>query len=110
MVQAAGVTVRYGYNYYFTQLALPFWAPQPGWQLAFGAATGRGTDNHWIEKLHVSTGAYVDKTPVPVTVSLNGQQFAREALTYTYNTIYRNNPIIPEPSPPPALPSPPAQP
>lgn len=51
------------------------WAPQPGWSLTFSAANGGLADNHWIDNLRVRTGARVATTPVPLSVSLNGQQF-----------------------------------
>ena len=79
----AGLTVQYGGVALFKDLPLPAWAPQRGWQLAFAAASGAGTDNHWLDNLHISTGAHVDRTPIPVTLSLNGQQFTSE-VAYTY--------------------------
>ena len=83
------LTLTYGDETYWDKIPLPGYAPQPGWQLAFGAAAGALTDNHWVDELLVRTGALVDATPVPVYLSLNGQQFetGRHApLRYTYLT------------------------
>ncbi len=49
----AGLTLLYAGHTYFEDLALPGWAPQPDWQLAFGAAAAELTDNHWIDDLKV---------------------------------------------------------
>ena len=52
-VSRAGLTLLYAGHTYFEDLALPGWAPQPDWQLAFGAAAAELTDNHWIDDLKV---------------------------------------------------------
>ena len=86
LANAAGVTIHYGHQLYHDRLPLTYWAPEPSWQIAFGAGVSKGMDNHWLDELVVETGVHVETTPVPVTVSLNGQQFmpVADALAYGY--------------------------
>eukprot|EP00300_Choanocystis_sp_HF-7_P019117 c20236_g1_i1.p1 GENE.c20236_g1_i1~~c20236_g1_i1.p1 ORF type:complete len:2031 (+),score=311.09 c20236_g1_i1:438-6095(+) len=49
--------------------------PSPDWVFAFGARTGSSGDSHQIDNLSISTGSVLRAQPVPVFVSLNGQQF-----------------------------------
>ena len=71
-----GLTLSHGDDDLFSPpLAVPGWAPQPEWQVVFAAAAAELTDNHWVDDLHVRTGAYVERTPAAVHVALNGQQF-----------------------------------
>ena len=41
---------------------------------------------YWVDELRVRTGTHVGDTPVPLSVSLNGQQFVDvlESLTYVF--------------------------
>ena len=98
VVSRAGLSLLYDHQPYFTDLALPGWAPQPDWQMAFGAAAAELTDNHWIDDLRVRTGAHVDRTPVAVHLALNGQQFgAQAAVPYEYAFA---DEVFPPPPPP----------
>jgi hypothetical protein len=65
------------------------WAPQPGWQLGISAAASLEPDNHWVDDLRVEMGTRVAATPVPLTLSLNGQQFVSEyeALRYDFEQL-----------------------
>ena len=69
------LTLLYGNATVFDALRVPGWAPLPSWELAFSAATGAGTDNHWIDSVQLRTGAHVSPTPTAVRLALNGQQY-----------------------------------
>ena len=60
--------------------------PASGWRLGLSASSGARPDNHWVDELRVRTGTHVGDTPVPLSVSLNGQQFVDvlESLTYVF--------------------------
>ena len=85
---SSGVSVSYAGQPLLEQLPWPSWGwvPQPHWLLAFSASTEGVPTNHWIDDVHVATGTHVDDTPVPVSISLNGQQFVEldQALVYTF--------------------------
>ena len=64
----AGLTLLYAGHTYFEDLPLPGWAPQPDWQLAFGAAAAELTDNHWIDDLKVRALALPHLLPISTRV------------------------------------------
>ena len=82
----SGVRVRYD-----GQVVLDFnweqlidWAPQPHWRIGLSAACSDEPENHWIDDLRVMTGTYVARTPIPVRVALNGQQYSPLATALGY--------------------------
>ena len=62
-----------------TGLALPRWAPASDWRLVFGASTEFGYGRLALRALRLRTDAAVGSIPLPLSVSLNGQQFEPEA-------------------------------
>ena len=85
---ANGVSVHYGGQPLVQRVRWRHWgwAPQPDWQLAFSASVAARPDNHWVDDLRIQTGTHVADTPVPLSISLNGQQFMDvfDALSYVY--------------------------
>jgi hypothetical protein len=61
-----------------TGLALPRWAPASDWRLVFGASTEFGYGRLALRALRLRTDAAVGSIPLPLSVSLNGQQFEPE--------------------------------
>ena len=68
-----------------SSLQIPRWSPQPGWRLALSSSTTNLFGLHWIRRLTVRTDASLRQTAVPLTVSLNGQQFAPAILAFAYH-------------------------
>ena len=57
-------------------LALPGWAPRPGWRLAVGARCSTAVDHHSIRRLTLQSGRLLTGGAVDVDVALNGIDFA----------------------------------
>lgn len=54
-VDAAGLDLTFAGHAVYTDLAIPGWNPQPGWQFELSAATGQSTDNQMVDNLTIHT-------------------------------------------------------
>jgi hypothetical protein len=52
-------------------------SPARDWMVVFGARTEQAGDTHTIQNVAIAAGASVASQPVPIDISLNGQQFHR---------------------------------
>lgn len=65
-------------------LALHRWHPPTGWVVTVGASSGAGTSSYLISRFVVGFGAHMTSGAAAVKVSMNGQQFTRHDLEFTY--------------------------
>ena len=76
---AGGLQVRIGDALVLSGLQLvPGWLPQPSWRLALAACSTDALDTsheHWVHHMRIGSGSMVNRTIIPIRVSLNGQQF-----------------------------------
>ena len=68
----------------FKDLSLLEWDPQDTWEFAIAAHTGLAVDNHWIDRIVLSTDAGIDYATATVELTLNGQQFTYQKAMLKY--------------------------
>jgi hypothetical protein len=89
----SGLSVRYGARMLLSNVLIEEWAPHRSWRFGFGARTsGEGDDetsiiqdSHTVDNVVIHLGTLgTRRGVVPVEVGLNGGQFSRDGLLFTY--------------------------
>ena len=94
-----GLHVSLGSTVLVRSLPIYGWAPATSWRIVLAASSGSRIGTHHVRSLSTRTGAAVHRAPVPLELSLNGQQFSSGAFPFIYHAAPRPLTVLPPTGP-----------